>query len=245
MTHSPFATALPAAVLQPPTAGATLPPPQHPVAGATGGAANDAADGPLADAHDVVTPWLARMLDEVDYGLLLLVDGCQVLHINHAAQQQLHAQHPLQVVGGTLRVREAADLVALHTAIGAARQGQHRLVNMGRGEACVDVAVKPLGPLGLGGPPATLLSLGKPALCTPLAVQMYARGHGLTPTETRVFDALSRGLDPRDVCAELHVDMTTVRTHLSAIRSKVGVDSVSEVVRRVAVLPPMVGVLKG
>jgi hypothetical protein len=35
-----------------------------------------------------------------------------------------------------------------------------------------------------------------------------------------------------------------VRTHISAIRCKVGVDSVSEVVRRVAVLPPVVGVLR-
>jgi DNA-binding NarL/FixJ family response regulator len=82
-------------------------------------------------------------------------------------------------------------------------------------------------------------------LCTPLAVQMFARSHALTPTETRVLEALCRGLDPRDVCAELEVDMTTVRSHISAIRTKVGADSVSEVVRRVAVLPPVVGVLKG
>lgn len=191
------------------------------------------------------TQWLSRMLDEIDYGLLLLADGSQVLHINHAAQQQLHARHPLQVLGGTLRVPDAADLAAMHGAIVAARQGQRRLVNLGRGIDSVSVAVVPLGALGLGGPPATLLTLGKRALCTPLAVQMLARSHGLTPTETRVLDALCRGLDPRDVCAELGVDMTTVRTHIGAIRGKVGVDSVSEVVRRAAVLPPVVGVLKG
>jgi len=244
MTSTPFAAAVSAAALQPPAADTTLPPLRRPEA--TGaGAANDADDDAQADALEVVTPWLARILDEVDYGVLLVVDGSQVLHINHAAQRQLNAQHPLQVVGGTLRVREAADLVALHTAIVAARQGQQRLVTMGRGEAAVEVAVKPLGPLGLGGPPATMLSLARPALCTPLAVQMYARSQGLTPTETRVFEALGRGLDPRDVCAELGVDMTTVRTHISAIRSKLGVDSVSEIVRRVAVLPPVVGVLKG
>jgi len=243
MTYTPFAAALSAAALQPPAADTTLPPLRRPEA-ADAGAANDADDDAQADALEVVTPWLAHMLDQVDHGLLLLVDGSQVLHINHAAQQQLHARHPLQVVGGTLRVREAADLVALHTAVIAARQGQQRLVSMGRGESAVDVAVKPLGPLGLGGPPATLLLLSKPALCTPLAVQMYARSHGLTPTETRVFEALSRGLDPREVCAELGVDMTTVRTHLSAIRGKLGVDSVSKIVRRAAVLPPVVGVLK-
>lgn len=191
------------------------------------------------------TQWLAHMLDEVDYGLLLIVDGSRVLHINHAAKMQLDPQHPLQVVGDTLRVREAADLMALHAAIVAARQGLQRLVTMGRGEAAVSIAVKPLGVLGLGGPPATLLTLGKRALSTPLTVQMFARCHALTPTETRVLEALCRGLDPRDVCGELEVDMTTVRSHISAIRSKVGADSVSEVVRRVAVLPPVVGVLKG
>lgn len=191
------------------------------------------------------TQWLAHMLDEVDYGLLLIVDGSRVLHINHAARQQLDAQHPLQVVGEALRVREAADLPPLHAAIVAARQGLRRLVTMGRGDAAVSIAVTPLGALGLGGPPATLLTLGKRTLCTPLAVQMFARSHALTPTETRVLEALCRGLDPRDVCGELGVDMTTVRTHISAIRSKVRADSVSEVVRRVAVLPPVVGVLKG
>lgn len=191
-----------------------------------------------------ITQWLAHMLDQVDYGLLLLVDGSQVLHINQAAWQQLDEQHPLQVANGSLRVRDAADLTALHTAIVAARQGQRRLVNMGRGETAISVAVTPLGVLGLGGPPATLLTLGRSALCTPLAVQMFARSHGLTPTEARVLEALCRGLDPREVCTELAVDITTIRTHLSAIRCKVGADSVSAVVRRVAVLPPVVGVLK-
>lgn len=191
------------------------------------------------------TQWLAHMLDEVDYGLLLIVDGSHVLHINHAARTQLNAQHPLQVVGQTLRVREAADLPPLHAAIVAARRGLRQLVTMGRGDAAVSVAVTPLGVLGLGGPPATLLTLGKRTLCTPLTVQMFARGHALTPTETRVLEALCRGLDPRDLGAEMGVDMTTIRTHISAIRGKVGADSVSEVVRRVAVLPPVVGVLKG
>jgi DNA-binding CsgD family transcriptional regulator len=191
------------------------------------------------------TPWLAQMLDEVDYGLLLIVDGSHVLHINHAARAQLGPQHPLQVVGDALRVREAADLPQLHAAIVAARQGHRRLVTLGRGAAAVCIAITPLGALGLGGPPATLLTLGKRTLSTPLTVQMFARSHALTPTETRVLEALCRGLDPRDVCGELGVDMTTVRTHISAIRSKVGADSVSEVVRRVAVLPPVVGVLKG
>lgn len=233
MTSTPIATAQQSAALHP-----------HPEAG-TAFDRGHTHDTDEDDAAEVLTFWLADVLDQVDYGVLLLLDGSTVLHINQAAQKQLNAQHPLQVVGGTLRVREAADLMALHTAMVAARQGQHRMVHMGRGEAGVDMAVKPIGPLDLGGPRATLLTLNRPALATPLAVQMFAHAHGLTPTETRVFEALSRGLDPHEVCTELGVDMTTVRTHISAIRCKVGVDSVSEVVRRVAVLPPVVGVLRG
>lgn len=188
--------------------------------------------------------WLARMLDEVDYGLLLLVDGARVQHVNHAARVELDASHPLQLVGDSLRVREAQDLMALHQALLAARSGQRKLVTLGRGDAAVSVAVTPLGALGLGGPQATLLLLGKRAVCATLSVQMFARGHALTPAETRVLEALCSGVEPRQLARAHAVSLTTVRTQIAAIRSKVGAESIGDVLRRVAVLPPMVNALR-
>lgn len=51
--------------------------------------------------------WLALMLDEIDYGMLLLADGGQVMHVNHAARAELNNKHPLQLQGRELRARLA------------------------------------------------------------------------------------------------------------------------------------------
>jgi hypothetical protein len=41
----------------------------------------------------------ALMLDEVDYGMLLVADDMLVLHANHVARAELDAEHPLQLLG--------------------------------------------------------------------------------------------------------------------------------------------------
>ncbi len=43
--------------------------------------------------------WFALMLDEIDYGMLLLADDSVVLHANHVARAELDAEHPLQLLG--------------------------------------------------------------------------------------------------------------------------------------------------
>lgn len=190
------------------------------------------------------TRWLSLMLDEVDYGMLLLADAAQVLHVNHAARAELDAGHPLQMLGRELRAREPQDVARLHDALSGAHRGLRKLVTLGMPGQRVSIAVVPLGVLGSGGPTATLLVLGKRQVCEPLSVQWFARSHGLTPAETRVLEGLCNGLDPREI-AELHgVGMATVRSQIGSIRQKTAAESIRDLVRQVAVLPPMVGVLR-
>ncbi len=191
------------------------------------------------------TRWLAQMLDEIDYGLLLLVDGNHVLHVNRAARAELDAGHPLQLLGQELRTRNGADLTPLHDALAAARRGLRKLLTLGDHTARVSVAVVPLGPLALGAAHATLLLLGKRNVCERLSVQMFARAHALTPAETRVLEALCEGLDPREVAAQHGVGLATVRTQIGAIRAKTGAESIRGLLGQVAVLPPVVGVVRG
>ena len=69
------------------------------------------------------------MLDEIDYGVLLLDGDAQVLHLNHAARCELDAQHPLQLLGRQLRARDAADTPRLTEALqAAALRGLRRLL---------------------------------------------------------------------------------------------------------------------
>jgi DNA-binding CsgD family transcriptional regulator len=194
------------------------------------------------------TPPLARcyelMLDEIDYGVLLLDGDAQVLHLNHAARRELDAQHPLQLLGRQLRARDSADVPRLHDALHAAAQrGLRRLLMLGREPLRVALAVVPLGTPG-DGPVATQLSMGKRQMCGGLGVHWFARDHGLTLAETRVLEALSEGLPPGDIATRHGVGLSTIRSQIGSIRLKTRTDSIGALVRQVAVLPPLVGALR-
>lgn len=191
--------------------------------------------------------WLALMLDEIDYGMLLLGDGDSVLHVNHSARSELNRQHPLRLDGHRLHARSPQDASALQEALQAARRGLRRLLTLGSADATTSVAVVPLGTaatLAPGNSQATLLLLGKKRVCERLSVQWFARSHALTPAETRVLEALCQGLDPREVAEQSGVGLATVRTQIGAIRAKTGADSIRDLVQRVAVLPPMLSTLR-
>jgi len=186
------------------------------------------------------------MLDEIDYGVLLLGHDAQLLHMNHAARCELDAQHPLQLLGRQLCAREAVDVVQLQEALQAALQrGLRRLLMLGRDGHRVAVSVVPLRTGGPGGPMATQLSMGKRQMCGGLGVQWFARNHGLTLAETRVLEALSEGLQPGEIATRHGVGISTIRSQIGSIRSKTRSDSIGALVRQVAVLPPLVGALRG
>jgi DNA-binding CsgD family transcriptional regulator len=188
--------------------------------------------------------WMAGLLDEIDYGLLLLDADGAVLHANRQAEGELDAQHPLQRRGRELRARHAADQSCLQGALAGALQGLRRLVTLGEPGARVSVSVVPLDATDKIGAPRILLLLSKRHLCKPLSVQWFARAHGLTPAETRVLEALCDGCDAREVAERHGVGIATVRTQIGAIRAKTGTESIRDLVRLVAALPPMMSVLR-
>ena len=201
---------------------------------------------PAAARPAAATPWLALMLDEIDYGMLLLADDSTVVHANHAARSELDASHPLQLIGGDLRVAHPQDLLPLRDALAGARQrGLRRLVNLGQGEHRVSVAVVPLAAAsGDESPPLTLLVFGKRQVCEALSAHWYARSHHLTPAEARVLAALCEGRRPSEIAAAQGVALSTVRTQIGSVRAKTGAESIRALVRQVAVLPPLVGALR-
>jgi DNA-binding CsgD family transcriptional regulator len=191
--------------------------------------------GPERRRHDTdMARWLRRTLDEVDYGMLLLDAGGGLLHANQAARAELDAEHPLHLDGRRLSARQLADASALSRALDGARRGRRKLLTLGPAgrEACLCVV-----PLGES---VTLLLLGKRQVSEQLSVQAYAKGVGLTPAETRVLEALCAGVRPGEIAERQGVAVSTVRTQIGSIRAKVGVSSIRELVRRVAVLPPLV-----
>ena len=208
----------------------------------------------VADAAAVVSPpresefarWLVLMLDEIDYGMLLVGADTQVYYLNHAARMELDSQHPLQRVGSMLRVSHAQDVAPLHHALDAARRGRRKLVALGEGENRVAVSVVPL-PAAHGSPEGsriTLLVLGKRRLCEQLSVQGFAREMGLTPAEAGVLELLCTGVKPTEVARCHGVAVSTVRTQIGHIRAKTGASGIRALVQQVALLPPLVGALR-
>ena len=90
-----------------------------------------------------------------------------------------------------------------------------------------------------------LLMLGKRQVCESLSVQGFARSHGLTPAETRVLVPLCQGVPPGEVAEMLGVGIATVRSQIGSIRQKTGAESIRALVGQVAMLPPLMGVLRG
>lgn len=192
---------------------------------------------------------LTRMLDEIDYGMLLVDGDGQVIYGNHAARLELDGEHPLQLGGRALRTQRAEDAAPLHEALAAAQRGLRRLLTLGSGLQRVSVSVVPLPATAAersdGRGALTLLVLGKRQVCERLSVHGFARSLNLTPAETRVLELLCAGVRPTAIAERQNVAVSTVRTQIGSIRAKTGAGSISELVRQVAVLPPLVGALRG
>jgi DNA-binding CsgD family transcriptional regulator len=59
-----------------------------------------------------------------------------------------------------------------------------------------------------------------------------------------VLEHLCGGVRPTEIAQRQGVAVSTVRTQIGSIRAKTGATSIRELVRQVAVLPPLVGALR-
>ncbi|MDO9071727.1 MAG: LuxR C-terminal-related transcriptional regulator [Rubrivivax sp.] len=187
---------------------------------------------------------VVALLDELDYGVILLREAVHVVHLNHAARGELRSGHRVEVTDGVLRAHRAGDAAALGEAMAAAHRGLRRFITLGADDERLGVALIPIGTPGAANAGLTMAVFGRQRLCERISVQWFARAHGLTPAECTVLELLCEGLDPREIARANEVGMATVRTQVTSIRSKVGADSIRGLLHKVAMLPPMVSSLR-
>ena len=106
------------------------------------------------------------------------------------------------------------------------------------------VALIPLAHPLEGDAPAVLLVMARQRVGQSLALPMFARVHGLTPTEESVLRGLCEGMEVDEIAAEHGVAESTVRTQVRSLRDKTGAGGIRQLVQRVMALPPVVPALR-
>ncbi|HUP06703.1 MAG TPA: helix-turn-helix transcriptional regulator [Caldimonas sp.] len=182
---------------------------------------------------------LLAALDELDYGVVVVDGDRRPVHANHEGEVELARGAALCLDERHVGVRSAADVLAFRQAVhDASARGRRRLLRLGTGSSRRVVSVVPLHPTASGAW-LVLLVLGKNAVCERLSIEAYGRLHELTGAETKVLAALCEGDTPADIARRFGVALSTVRTQIGSLRAKTGARGIREVLRQVAVLPPL------
>ena len=182
-----------------------------------------------------------RILDELDYGLMLVTDQARLRFANRVALRECTPARCMRLHDGHVLPRHEREQQGFFRALAASRLGRRSMLSLRVDDAQVCLAVVPLGETA--GMPATLLVFGRRQVCEPLTVEFFAREQHLTAAETTVLRALCDGARPAEIARQCGVAVSTVRTQVSSLRSKTGARSIGELVRMVTVLPPIVPVL--
>ena len=195
---------------------------------------------------DAALPACWRILDEIDYGLLMLDAFGTVLHVNHMGRFELAQERCLASVDGVLTGCSARHREELARGLSMARAGRRAMLrfelsdNPPRSMTAVCV---PLGSPFDGSHPSVLIMLERNREEN-LALSLYAQHHGITPAEQGVLRSLCEGLDVAGIALRLHIAESTVRTHVRSLREKTRTTSMRQLVQTVADLPPMVSALR-
>lgn len=200
----------------------------------------------LPPALPVTPPPLLGVLDEIDYGLLVLNQAAVILYANQLAQQELDDADFVTLQHGKLVTSSAANANAdaLSAAVSASGRGQRALIKMTSGEAELALSVIPLphgeqacAPAAAGH--CVLIILGKREAFDTNSLRHYGRLHRLTPSEQALLPQIYRGLSIDDMAQEHQISANTIRAHLKSIRLKTGVKSLRVLMARLAALPPI------
>ena len=185
--------------------------------------------------------FLLNVLDAIDYGVLLVDEHCTLHHANRTATAKLRHGEMLRLVNQRIALRDASATAQLTAAVDQAiSRGLRSTLHVAPDQA---VAVVPASEWSPTRTPMAALVMSRSRLCTPLALDAYAREHGLTSAECAVLHALAGGETPERIAQAHGVALCTVRTQVLSIRQKAGANSMRDLLTRLARVPPLMGVL--
>lgn len=187
---------------------------------------------------------LLQVLDEVDYGMLLVDARGKVLHANHLARHELVSAAAVCLSDGMLSAAQPAQAEPLMAAVARACRGHRMLVELGLGNKQLSVAFVPLTHPVEDEHDLALVIFGRRDMCQALTIRFFARCHGLTPAEEQVLGEICSGESAEIIARKLGVGTATVRTQLSSIRRKTRTGTLRQLSKLIALLPPLVPALR-
>lgn len=194
----------------------------------------------LAGAAETHGHGLSLLMDELACGVVLATTKGRLLHANQAARHELAHRQVLSVQEGQLRTTDAAQSRLLVQALAKAETGRRSLVALrSPARKRVSIAVVPLRSDGPPGLPSVALVFSRTSVCDAVMLCFFARSHGLTPSEEQVLAILCQGYSAPQVALQLHVAVSTVRSHVRSMCAKTHSNGVRALIGQVAVLPPI------
>lgn len=188
---------------------------------------------------------MARVLDEIDHGLLLLDLTGRILHANFPARRELTAARAVRSVDGMLCAGQADSQLKIRHALKDAERDCRSIVELDHAGESLSLAFIPLAALHGGDTIDTVLVMcSRRSGCESLTMQMFARSKHLTRAEQNVLARLCAGHDAEEIACLEGIRMSTVRTHIKNVRQKTGSNSIREVVYRVSRMPQIVSALR-
>jgi DNA-binding CsgD family transcriptional regulator/PAS domain-containing protein len=184
------------------------------------------------------------LLDGIEVGVFLLDSSGQIAHANAAGQKMLRAGTLLREIGGRVYANDPqADSLLLQSFLSSAK-GDVALGSQGiaipllsrDGEQYIG-HVLPLNSDGRrkasSGDRGVVAALfvHKASIDDPLPPQIIRQVYNLTPTELRVLMAIVDVGGIPEVASALGIAVTTVKTHLSRLYEKMGVNRQADLVK--------------
>jgi len=191
-------------------------------------------------AADLQTAVLLGMLDEIDYGLMVLGADARILLANQLARLELGGERFVRRRQDKLAASTARHGAKLEAALANIRRGQRSLVTLNGTDGELALSFVPLNSGAHTADAAlALVILGKRDACEALTLQHYGQLHGLTGAEQALLPAIIRGLSVEAIAQQQCVALSTVRTQLGSIREKTGATSLRMLMARLTSLPPI------
>jgi DNA-binding CsgD family transcriptional regulator/PAS domain-containing protein len=196
----------------------------------------------LIDTTRIERDRMASALDALRCGVALTAENGKILHANRAAEQMIRARTPIQSTRGVLSAAKSSATDELHAAIRVAALSEAELgriglaVRLNQDDAPASIAhVLPLSGgrefYRLDTQAVAAVFIGTSHAQSGEAALMVAAAFRLTSRERSILEGVLAGRNVSETARQLHIGMTTAKTHLDSIFRKTGVNRQADLIK--------------